>query len=70
MNANKMIEEAERASREYSDDPNARLAFQCGMLKGYIQRMDAEIAMLKQFQQNDQEEILNLTRELVEKDNA
>jgi hypothetical protein len=71
MNANRMIEEAERASREqYPDDPRARLAFQCGMLQGYIQRMDAEIETLKQFQQNDQDEILNLTRELIEKDNA
>jgi hypothetical protein len=71
MNAKDMIAKAEQVSREqFPYDPRARLAFQCGMLQGYIQRMDAEIAMLKQFQQNDQEEILNLTRELVEKDNA
>lgn len=71
MNAKDMIAEAEQASREqYPYDPRARLAFQCGMLQGYIKQMDAEIAMLKQFQQNDQDEILNLTRELIEKDNA
>jgi hypothetical protein len=32
--------------------------------------MDAEIESLKQNQQNDEEEILNLQRELIEKDNA
>lgn len=71
MNAHQMIAEAEQASREqYPYDPRARLAFQCGMLQGYIQRMDAEIESLKQNQQNDEEEILNLQRELIEKDNA
>jgi len=71
MNAHQMIAEAEQASREqYPYDPRARLAFQCGMLQGYIKRMDAEIASLKQNQQNDEEEILNLQRELIEKDNA
>lgn len=71
MNAKDMIAEAEQASREqYPYDPRARLAFQCGMLQGYIKQMDAEIESLKQFQKNDQDEILNLTRELIEKDNA
>lgn len=71
MNAKDMIAEAEQASREqYPYDPRARLAFQCGMLQGYIKRMDAEIETLKQFQKNDTDEILNLTRELIEKDNA
>ena len=71
MNAHQMIAEAEQASREqYPYDPRARLAFQCGMLQGYIKRMDAEIESLKQNQQNDEEEILNLQRELIEKDNA
>jgi hypothetical protein len=66
-----MIAEAEQASREqYPYDPRARLAFQCGMLQGYIKRMDAEIESLKQNQQNDEEEILTLQRELIEKDNA
>jgi hypothetical protein len=71
MNAHQMIAEAEQASREqYPYDPRARLAFQCGMLQGYIKRMDAEIESLKQNQQNDEEEILTLQRELIEKDNA
>jgi len=71
MNAKDMIAEAEQASREqYPYDPRARLAFQCGMLQGYIKQMDAEIETLKQFQKNDTDEILNLTRELIEKDNA
>jgi len=71
MNAHQMIAEAEQASREqYPYDPRARLAFQCGMLQGYIKRMDAEIESLKQNQQNDEDEILNLQRELIEKDNA
>ena len=71
MKANEIIDEAERISREqYPDDPRARLAFHCGMLQGYIKRMDAEIESLKQNQQNDEEEILNLQRELIEKDNS
>jgi len=71
MKAHEMVDEAERVSREqYPFDPRARLAFQCGMLQGYIKRMDAEIESLKQNQQNDEEEILNLQRELIEKDNA
>ena len=62
MNAKDMIAEAEQASREqYPYDPRARLAFQCGMLQGYIKQMDAEIETLKQFQKNDTDEILNLT---------
>lgn len=71
MKSTEMMDEAERVSREqYPDDPRARLAYKCGILQGYLMRMDAEIETLKQYQQNDQEEILNLTRELVEKDNA
>jgi hypothetical protein len=71
MKAHEMVDEAEKVSREqYPDDPRARLAFQCGMLQGYIKRMDAEIETLKQNQLNDEEEILNLQRELIEKDNA
>jgi hypothetical protein len=71
MKAHEMVDEAERVSREqYPFDPRARLAFQCGMLQGYIKRMDAEIESLKQNQQNDEEEILNLQRELIEKDNS
>ena len=71
MKSTEMMDEAERVSREqYPDDPRARLAFKCGILQGYLMRMDAEIETLKQYQQNDQEEILNLTRELIEKDNA
>ena len=71
MNASEMTAEAEKVSREkYPDDPRARLAFQCGMLQGYIWRMDAEIESLKLYQKNDEEEILNLHRELIEKDNA
>ena len=71
MKSTEMMDEAERVSREqYPDDPRARLAFKCGILQGYLMRMGAEIETLKQYQQNDQEEILNLTRELVEKDNA
>jgi hypothetical protein len=71
MKANEIIDEAERISRQqYPDDPRARLAFHCGMLQGYIKRMDAEIETLKQNQLNDEDEILNLQRELMEKDNA
>lgn len=71
MKSTEMMDEAERVSREqYPDDPRARLAFKCGILQGYLMRMDAEIETLKQYQQNDQEEILNLTRELIEKDIA
>jgi hypothetical protein len=71
MNASEIIDEAEKVSREqYPDDPRARLAFHCGMLQGYIKRMDAEIESLKHYQKNDEEEILNLQRQLIEKDNA
>lgn len=69
MTADEMMEDAERASREqYPEDPRARLAFKCGMLQGYIRRMDMEIKALKQFQKNDEEEILNLNKQLIEKD--
>jgi hypothetical protein len=69
MRANDMIEEAEQISREqYPYDPRARLAFKCGYLEGYIKRMDAEIESLKQFQKNDEEEILTLQQQLMEKD--
>lgn len=71
MKSNQMMDEAERVSRQqYPDDPRARLAFKVGMLQGYLIRMDAEIETLKQFQQNDTEEILHLTQKLIEKDNA
>jgi hypothetical protein len=70
MKVDEMVDEAERLSREnYPDDSTSRLAFKCGMLKGYLIRMDAEIETLKQNQQNDEEEILNLNRQLIEKDN-
>lgn len=68
MTADEMVEEAEKASREHSDDPRARLAFKCGMLQGYLRRMDVEIETLKQFQKNDEEEILVLQKQLIEKD--
>jgi len=69
MKANEMIEQAEKVSREkYPDDALGRLAFKCGYLQGYIHRMDAEIESLKQFQKNDEEEILTLQRQLIEKD--
>lgn len=71
MKSTEMMNEAERVSREkYPDDSQARLAFKVGMLQGYLMRMDAEIETLKQNQQNDEEEILNLQRDLIEKDNA
>jgi hypothetical protein len=70
MTVDEMVSEAERLSREkYPDDSTSRLAFKCGMLQGYLSRMDAEIETLKQNQQNDEKEILNLQRELIEKDN-
>ena len=69
MTADEMMDEAEKVSREqYPDDSVSRLAFKCGMLQGYLSRMDAEIETLKQNQQNDEEEILNLNRQLIEKD--
>jgi hypothetical protein len=40
------------------------------MLQGYLTRMDAEIETLKLLQKVDEEEILNLQRELIEKDNS
>lgn len=71
MKSEHMMDEAERVSREqYPDDSVSRLAFKCGMLQGYLKRMDAEIETLKQNQQNDEEEILKLQRELIEKDEA
>ena len=69
MKAEEMMDEAEKVSREqYPDDARARLAFKCGMLQGYIRRMDSEIESLKQFQKNDEEEILTLQQQLMEKD--
>ena len=69
MKVDEMVSEAERLSREkYPDDSTSRLAFKCGMLQGYLSRMDAEIETLKNHQKNDEEEILNLQRELIEKD--
>ena len=70
MTVDEMVSEAERLSREkYPDDSTFRLAFKCGMLQGYLTRMDAEIETLKLLQKVDEEEILNLQRELIEKDN-
>jgi hypothetical protein len=70
MKVDEMVSEAERLSREkYPDDSTSRLAFKCGMLQGYLTRMDAEIETLKLLQKVDEEEILNLQRELIEKDN-
>lgn len=70
MKSTEMMDEAERVSREkYPNDAPARLAFKCGMLQGYLMRMDAEIATLKEFQKNDEDEILKLNRQLIEKDN-
>jgi hypothetical protein len=70
MTADEMVSEAERLSREkYPDDSTSRLAFKCGMLQGYLSLMDAEIETLKNHQKNDEEEILNLNRQLIEKDN-
>ena len=70
MTADEMMDEAEKVSREqYPDDSVSRLAFKCGMLQGYLSRMDAEIETLKLLQKIDEEEILNLQRELIEKDN-
>jgi hypothetical protein len=69
MTADELIAEAETFSRQqYPDDQAMRLAYKCGMLQGYIRRMDAEIATLKQFQKNDEDEILTLQRQLIEKD--
>lgn len=69
MTADEMMDEAEKVSRlEHPDDPRARLAFKCGMLQGYIKRMDVEIEALRQFQKNDEEEILTLQKQLIEKD--
>jgi len=70
MTVDEMVSEAEKLSREkYPDDSTSRLAFKCGMLQGYLTRMDAEIETLKLLQKVDEEEILNLQRELIEKDN-
>jgi hypothetical protein len=70
MTVDEMVSEAEKLSREkYPDDSTSRLAFKCGMLQGYLSLMDAEIETLKNHQKNDEEEILNLNRQLIEKDN-
>lgn len=75
MKSEHMMDEAEKVSREqYPDDSTigvllSRLAFKCGMLRGYLCRMDAEIETLKLLQKVDEEVILNLQRELIGKDN-
>ncbi len=69
MKSDEMIEEADKVSREkYPNDALARLAFKCGYLQGYIQRMDAEIESLKQFQKNDDAKITDLKNQLFEKE--
>ena len=75
MTADEMIVHAEKeAARLYlGDDPIdklIRLAFERGMLQGYIKMLSTELTIAKEYQKNDEEEILNLNRQLIEKDNA
>ena len=75
MTADEMIADAaEQALRLYPGDESIdkliRAAFERGMLQGYIKMLSTELTIAKEYQKNDEEEILNLNRQLIEKDNA
>ena len=73
MTADEMIAHAEAESKRlYSGDEPIdkliRVAFERGMLQGYLKMLGTELTIAKEIQQNNEEEILNLQRELIEKD--
>jgi len=73
MTADEMIAHAETESlRLYPGDDSLdkliRVAFERGMLQGYLKMLGTELAVAKEHQKNDKEEILALQRELIEKD--
>jgi len=75
MTADEMIVHAEtEALRLYPGDESIdkliRVAFERGMLQGYIKMLGTELTIAKEHQKNDEEEILNLNRQLIEKDNS
>ena len=73
MTADEMIAHAEaEAIKLYPGDEPIdkliRVAFERGMLQGYLKMMQTELTIAKEIQQNNEEEILNLNRQLIEKD--
>jgi hypothetical protein len=71
MTADEMIAHAEAKALELypgddSLDKLIRISFERGMLQGYLKMMQTEFGYI---QQNNEEEILKLTRQLIEKDN-
>ena len=74
MTADEMIADAEKQALQLypGDMPMDRLvraAFERGMLQGYLKMLGIELTVAKEHQKNDEEEILNLNRLLIEKDN-
>lgn len=74
MTADEMIAHAEAKALELypGDEPLdklIRVAFERGMLQGYLKNMQEQLDYLKLYQKIDEEEILNLNRQLIEKDN-
>jgi hypothetical protein len=74
MTADEMIADAEKQALHLypGDEPMdklIRVAFERGMLQGYLKMLGTELTIVKEHQKNDEEEILNLQRELMEKDN-
>jgi hypothetical protein len=74
MTADEMIADAEKQALQLypgdeSIDKLIRAAFERGMLQGYIKMLGIELTIVKEHQKNDEEEILNLNRLLIEKDN-
>ena len=74
MTADEMIAHAEAESKRLYPgdamlDKMIRVAFERGMLQGYIKMSQAELEVIRENQLNNEEEILNLTRQLIEKDN-
>jgi hypothetical protein len=75
MTADEMIADAEKQALHLypgneSIDKLIRAAFERGMLQGYIKMLGIELTVAKEHQKNDEEEILNLNRLLIEKDNS
>jgi len=74
MTADEMIAHAEAESKrlypgDESLDKLIRVAFERGMLQGYLKNMQEQLDYLRLYQKVDEEEILNLNRQLIEKDN-
>ena len=75
MTADEMIADAAKQALQLypGDEPMDKLvraAFERGMLQGYLKMLGTELTVVKEHQKNDEEEILNLNRLLIEKDNA